>query len=136
MVTIALKREVSKSAATTDKRPDPVPKGKYRIVVDSAEEVDDKYGGITLTVTIQQGDYKGRSIDRLRIFPGGKYGPNEALKSLVESLGGDAEADDIDLDLDGLSGVELNAFIDIRKPKKGTGEYNTITRFTPAPKGK
>lgn len=133
MGTIALKRSVGKGEATSDDRPAPVPKARYLVVIDSIEDAEDKYGGVKVAVTIDQGDFKGRTVESLRVFPGGKYGPSEALRSFIELVGGDAESDSFDYDAADYTGLRAYAFLDVKSGKKG-GEYNIVTRFAPAPK--
>ena len=133
MVTVTLKRKTTGSKGGGGGRSEPLPEGKYRVKTSNprmgSEVFKDNYGDVVLTLTVQQGDYANRELD-VRIFPN-----SEALRSLVESMGGDSEAEEADLDFDGLEGLELNAYVGIKPGKKG-GEFNIVKRFAPAPQVK
>jgi hypothetical protein len=132
MTQIALKRPPKSGGYD---KPDLLPDGKYRVKVNDvklgSEVFNDDFGDVVLTLQVlQPADYIGRSLD-VRVFPA-----SDAIRSLVEVLGGDPDDETADLDFDAIRGLEANAYLGNKMTKKGKGPFNFIKRFAPAPKVK
>ncbi len=107
-----------------------LPDGKYRVQVSQVEEVDDQYGGIRLSLKVLQGDYVGKEVNNLRVFP-----RSVALRSLVEVLGDDPDSDEVELNTDDLENLALNVYLTAVPSKKNPEmTFQQIKRFAPVPK--
>jgi len=125
---IVLKRPPKESKEGSTQDYSPWDESKYRVKVESAEEVSDQYGGFTLDVRAIGGDYEGQTR-RFRIFPN-----SEAIRTLVDVTGGDSEEETATLDLDSLVGMEVNVYISHRE--KAGKTYMNIKKFGTARKSK
>lgn len=134
MAKIALKRK-NTGGKGDDKFPEPLPEAKYRMKISNTQEASEvfgdvgkQYGGIALDLTVVQGDYTGQ-MRTLWVFPA-----SDAIRSLVEVLGGDPDDEEADINFEELNGLEVNVYLGQRKKKGSDRVLNSIKRFAPAPK--
>lgn len=137
MAKLALKRPAKATSGSGGggfERPDPLPEGKYRVILTNAQDASEvfgdagkQYGGVAVEAEVSQGDFKGQSRT-LWVFPA-----SEASRSLAEVLGGDPDDEEFEFEYKDLDGLEVNVYLDIRKSKKGNS-VNSIKRFAPAPR--
>jgi hypothetical protein len=135
MATITLRREGDREEGEQIL----FPKGKYRVKLMGYEQregvgkskktgKDRPWSGLLVTLKFVGGENAGHAQDFM-LFDG-----REAQISLFQSAGWDVDeqADQIEVDLDELIGLDLNVFMEINRK----GDYNNIVRFEPAPRAK
>ena len=139
MATVIMRREGDKNQG----EPILFPKGKYRTKLLSYEQAsgvskvkkngketgqEREWSALRVTLKFVGGENAGHEQDFF-LFDG-----REAQVTLFEAAGFDfdRDADQIEVDLDELIGLDLNVFLEVNKK----GDYNNVVRFEPAPRTK
>lgn len=135
MATITMRREGDKEQGEAIL----FPKGKYRTKLMSYEQREGvgknaktgkerPWSALMVTLKFVGGENAGHE-QPFFLFDG-----REAQLTLFDAAGFDydREADQVEVDLDELIGLDLNVFLEVNKK----GDYNNVVRFEPAPRTK
>ena len=120
--------------APADSGNDPLPAGRYDVIVDNAELTPTKAGDgqmVKMTMTVQGPTHKGRKVwDRLNIEnpnPKAVEIAQRRLAQIAKALGKQGIGD-----TDELIGVKLNVTVKVREAANGYEASNDVNGYGPA----